>query len=415
MATGKQVVGALHKHLGEGGTFVWKWYGSGSGWAWCNATVCWAFNEVGAKNLFYGGKKVSYCPTSIKWCEQNLAQIPLELAQAGDILYFDWDKNAVPNHIGFARGKCTHGTANTIEGNAGSPAKVRERQIEAKYIQAVFRPHYPANKPSSYKLKVDGDVYQQTTYALQHALLLKEDGILGRDTVKAIQKLVGVTADGAWGTKTTKALQKYLKVTVDGDFGIKSQKALQEWCNKINFPSKEVDSNGSVTKGQQIVKVAKELAWAYGTSSTKTKYSTGYARANYKEALSVAYPKREWSTPAKKGASCDVFFGVVCRVSGVDKSMPRGGGFGYDSKKGEQWYHLEHSSKWKRVSVTKNTIKDGDIIIYHKGNHKGHVCIYGEGKIFEAGYANFYPKTTKSVASRLSKTGKKEVRVYRAK
>lgn len=235
MVTGKDVINQLKKHLGESGSFIWKWYGGGSGWAWCNATVCWAFAQAGAANLYYGGKKVSYCPTSIKWCQANYAQIPMELADAGDVIYFDWEPNGVPNHIGFIRERGTHSVAYTIEGNAGSPSRVRSLTRPAKYIQAVFRVPYPmASKPTSNALAIDGIFSQKMVYCLQLALGINANGILDKRTVKAIQKFVGVTQDGHWGLKTSKAVQKMIGVKQDGDFGENSVRAFQRVINKLN-------------------------------------------------------------------------------------------------------------------------------------------------------------------------------------
>lgn len=361
MVTGRDVINQLKKHLGESGSFIWKWYGGGSGWAWCNATVCWAFAQAGAANLYYGGKKVSYCPTSIKWCQINYAQIPLELADAGDVIYFDWEPNGVPNHIGFIRERGTHSVAYTIEGNAGSPSRVRSLARPAKYIQAVFRVPYPmASKPTSYKLTVDGIFNQKTIYCFQHMLKVKEDGILGRSTVKAIQKLAGTTQDGHWGKKTSTALQKILGVKQDGDFGPNSVKALQTMINRVIGGSTPTPTEKKVYSGTfpslipPTARMGVECAYAKNTSSKTFKYQGGKPKGAYKIALNKAYPDRStWGKQTRAGASCDVFVGTCLRASGVDKKFPRG---------------LSEQIPWlKKNYKTTSNAKNGDILL--RSNH----------------------------------------------
>ena len=88
-------------HLGQGGA-VFNRYCNSSG-AWCCAFVTYIFHEGDDSSLFYGGKKVVYCPTAIKWASANLAMIPAYLALPMDIVFFDWNHNGLPDHIGFIR------------------------------------------------------------------------------------------------------------------------------------------------------------------------------------------------------------------------------------------------------------------------------------------------------------------------
>ena len=123
--------------------------------------------------------------------------------------------------------------------------------------------------------------------------------------------------------------------------------------------------------------------------------------------MDKAYPNRnKWGKAPRLGASCDVFVGTCVRCAGVDKDFPRG--------LKEQITHLAKSTKFKEVSVTTSTVHDGDIIIYTKTSGGGHICIAYGGKIKEASYQKSYPKTTNTLKSRLSKSGKKWLKVYRA-
>ena len=192
------------KYLGQGGARFSKYCGLPSGAAWCDAFVTYIFNEAGNASLFCGGKKQTYCPTTIKLLQKELAQIPLYLALPSDVILFDWDRNGVPNHIGFVRSRVSTSSINTIEGNTSN--KVMYKTRPDKYVCGIFRPHFKG----SYKigtLTVDGEMGYSTIANLQKVLGgLTVDGVLGKTTVKRIQAYFGASPqDGAWGAKTSKA------------------------------------------------------------------------------------------------------------------------------------------------------------------------------------------------------------------
>lgn len=158
------------------------------------------------------------------------------------------------------------------------------------------------------------------------------------------------------------------------------------------------------TNAQKLAEKANEFA--YSTNTSKAAYPSGSPTAAYKAGLNKAYPNRSsWGKAPKAGASCDVFVGTCVRCAGIDPKFPRGLSFSY----------LPKSDKFKQVSVTKDTIQNGDIILYERKDGGGHICIYYNGKIKEASHNSFYPKTTDKVSARLSKSGKKWVKVFRAK
>lgn len=227
---GYELYNIAKKHIGQGGSKA-RAYCNMTGGAWCNAYVCYIANEGGVKSLFFDGAKETYCPHSIKWCQSHLAQIPLYLAMPMDIIYFDWNNNRVPDHIGFVRNRIDTSVIYTHEGNT-SGGIVDEKKRKAGYVLGIYRPHFKGSYDISKPLTVDGAFDYSSIAMLQKALGLKVDGILGKDTVKALQKKAGVTPDGAWGKNTSKAVQKMVGTTADGQFGINSVKALQKWINK---------------------------------------------------------------------------------------------------------------------------------------------------------------------------------------
>lgn len=240
-------LGIAKKYLGQGGSRFRKYCGLPSGSAWCDAFVTTIFAEAGNANLFCGGTKQTYCPTTIKWCRQNLAEVPPYLALPSDIGFCDWELNGIPNHIVFVRERKDCEAIYTIEGNT-SGGIVAEKVRNTKYVCGIYRPHFKTSFDTSKPLVIDGYFGYNSIAMLQKALGVGVDGILGQGTVKALQKKCGATADGLWGRATSKAVQKWLGVTVDGYFGPNSVKTLQKWINSKVTPQpstlidKEIDA-----------------------------------------------------------------------------------------------------------------------------------------------------------------------------
>lgn len=223
----------------------------------CCYFVSMIFRKADNAMLFYNGVTVTYCPNAIKWCKANLAQIPIYLAMPGDVIYFDWNGNNVPDHIGFVDHRISDQAIRTLEGNTTSRYVVAYQTRPEKYVLGVFRPHFTAKFDVTKELEIDGAFEYNSIACLQKALGCKVDGILGKDTVRKLQAKVGVTRDGSWGKATSKAVQKALcgfsGKDVDGEFGEKSVKALQRWINKQLFKTTKTPTKKPVTKPQSSV------------------------------------------------------------------------------------------------------------------------------------------------------------------
>lgn len=179
---------------------------------------------------------------------------------------------------------------------------------------------------------------------------------------------------------------------------------------------KAVATEKKQTNGQKLA----EKAWkfAYHSNTTKANYKktkdkktgktipAGKPKPAYTKALDKYFGKvRKWSMPARKGASCDVFDATCIRAAGLGNA-PRG--------MGRSW--MDASDNFKRVkNPTPNNVKDGDIISIVWNNGLPHWAIVYKGKVLEASYGGWYPKVTNTLKSRLSKSGKQSVVVYRAK
>lgn len=424
--TGQEMYNIIKKNIGMGGSKPRAYCGMKSG-AWCNAYVCYAFNQAGQRKLYYGGKKVTYCPTSIKWCEANLAQIPPYLAMPCDVIYFDWQPNGRPDHIGFVKAKRTTDSVFTHEGNT-SGGKVAEKTRPAKYIEGIFRPHFTATGLKKEKLAVDGDFGYKSIYNLQVALGMKKpDGILGKGTVKAWQKKVGASADGAWGRKTSLKAQKFLKVKQDGAFGKDSVKALQKWINGVNFPAQ---------KKTTPVKTTPKKTNTTSSSSTASK-GVAWARSIAKGGK---YTYKKWNDKDKKTKLCPIchpelkgkYKGWNC-IGFVSAALHHGMGFkniecsckgigtsgfftkvtlaSWQKRNGKNWTMITNGGKKGGADIPASKLKAGDVVVCYdaKGNFHHVVLFTGNGKYIDC------TNTSKNhIAERAYSTITKKYHVTRA-
>ena len=427
--TNTQTYNYAKSFLGKGGSIFRKYCGLPSGAAWCNAFVTYIFHKTDNAKLYCNGKKQTYCPTSMKLCAKDMAQIPLYLAMPMDVIYFDWDRNGVPNHIGFVRSKKSTSDIYTIEGNTSN--KVMNKTRPAKYVCAIFRPHFQASG-SKKKLTVDGEFGYNSIYNLQCALGMKPTGILTKETVKFLQKRAGASQDGAWGAATSKKVQKMVGAKQDGAFGPASVKALQTWINKINFPPKTTPTtkkpstttntttttkktstaaNKATTKQtntQKIIAKAKELAWAYGTAKKKYEYKTGAPKAVCKKAMK----KYGWASNKAEMSDCGNFISTVVRESGVSKTFKALHGVKTPFPKTETGFTTVLSGK----KIPDGFLKAGDIIRYKKTNGKQHAMMYyGDGKVCEASHKNFFGVIRKDTKRYNTQSKAKTIQVLRAK
>lgn len=334
------------KHLGEGGSKFRRFCGLPAGAAWCNAYVDYVANEGDDESLYFNGHKMTYCPTSMSWCRKNLAQIPIYLAMEMDIIYFDWEPNGIPNHIGFVRARKSDAEVYTIEGNTSGGIVAQKTRVE-KYVCGVFRPHFKGSWKDA-ALEIDGYFGYNSIAMLRKALGMKPSSLLSRAVILELQKQVGVAQDGSWGIRTSKAIQKNLcgfkGKDIDGAFGVKSVKALQKWINKQNGysnPKKKTEPKkdkpkAEPTQGDKIAESAKSYIG-------KVKYVKG-------------------GKSLKTGCDCTGFVQAIHKLHGIT---------------------LKVSEPWgKSVGKSVSKAKPGDVIYYNVNGRLHHMGIYvGDNKV----------------------------------
>lgn len=207
------------------------YYGE-SGVPYCAMFVSWVFDQAGAK---CAGLPGAYCPTMLSAASSRV--VAVRSAQPGDIVYFDWGGDRVPDHVGIVE-QNNGSYITTIEGNTSSGASgsqgnggvVARRTRSWNVVRAIVRPSYGssssanAGNSSSGKIAVDGYWGKDTTLKAQEVAGTPRDGIVSSQDIGWKSRLPGCTASWEFvsnpqGSLLIIEIQKVCGVTPDGIFG----------------------------------------------------------------------------------------------------------------------------------------------------------------------------------------------------
>ena len=127
-----------------------KWYGLNNQ-PWCAMYVSWVYDQAGLiKSVAASGKKgFASCDAGLKWFAKHGKLVPVGQAQAGDLVFFQFDEDAQPDHVGIVEENkpkrkiliCLEG--NTSSDNKGSQSNgggVYRKKRPYSLVMAVARP-----------------------------------------------------------------------------------------------------------------------------------------------------------------------------------------------------------------------------------------------------------------------------------
>lgn len=132
---------ALTQLGNEGGEPYWSWYGFDSRVEWCACYVSWCADQCG---YIESGiiPKFSGCVDGVSWFQsQGLWQGRDYEPQPGDIIFFDWDGDGSPDHVGLVE-KCENGVVYTVEGNSGDACRQNQYTVGSSSIYGYGTPAY---------------------------------------------------------------------------------------------------------------------------------------------------------------------------------------------------------------------------------------------------------------------------------
>ncbi|MDY4507641.1 MAG: lysozyme family protein [Candidatus Faecousia sp.] len=123
-----------------GGEPYWSWYGFTEHVEWCACFVSWCANKCGYLDTII--PKFAGCSTGVhwfkarnQWAERTITPEP------GMIIFFDWDRDGVPDHTGIVE-KSENSYVYTIEGNTSDSCHRRQYTVGNSQIFGYGIPAY---------------------------------------------------------------------------------------------------------------------------------------------------------------------------------------------------------------------------------------------------------------------------------
>jgi len=114
-----------------------KWFGANNQ-PWCAMFVSWCFYQAGelAKVTAQNGKGFASCDIGLKWFIKKNKLIPVGKAQPGDIVFFQFDQDAQPDHVGIVKyNNTTLKYLNVIEGNTSDSKRGSQSNGDGVYLR----------------------------------------------------------------------------------------------------------------------------------------------------------------------------------------------------------------------------------------------------------------------------------------
>jgi len=138
-----------YTETGNNDTMYGKWYGLNNQ-PWCAMFVSWCYAQAEQVEKIAASTKKGFasCDAGLKWFVKKNKLVPTGQAQSGDIVFFQFDTDAEPDHVGIViknDGKkylwCIEG--NTAGDNKGSQSNgdgVYLKKRAYSLVMAVARP-----------------------------------------------------------------------------------------------------------------------------------------------------------------------------------------------------------------------------------------------------------------------------------
>ena len=126
------------------------WYGV-NGQPWCAIFVSWCYDKAGLVDKVAAETKKGFasCDAGLKWFAKKGKIVPVGEAREGDIVFFQFDNDAQPDHVGIVEKNMKRLKAlKTIEGNTSPNNKgsqsngggVYQKKRSYAMVMAVVRP-----------------------------------------------------------------------------------------------------------------------------------------------------------------------------------------------------------------------------------------------------------------------------------
>jgi hypothetical protein len=117
-------------------TIFGAWYGMNHQ-PWCAMFVSKCFADAGHADLVAASTKKGFasCDAGLKWFTKKGQVVPVGKAQAGDIVFFQFDDDAQPDHVGIVKGNDGKGVLYVYEGNTSGDSKGSQSNGDGVFLK----------------------------------------------------------------------------------------------------------------------------------------------------------------------------------------------------------------------------------------------------------------------------------------
>ena len=127
-----------------------KWYGLNEQ-PWCAMFVSWVYAQIGESKKIAASSRKGFasCSAGLSWFAKRNKLVPVGEAQEGDIVFFQFDTDAEPDHVGLVMKNhkkrkilvCVEGnTSPDKKGSQSNGGGVYEKKRSYATVMAVARP-----------------------------------------------------------------------------------------------------------------------------------------------------------------------------------------------------------------------------------------------------------------------------------
>ena len=125
-----------YRETGNNDTIYGKWFGLNNQ-PWCAMFVSWCYDQAGLVSKVAAQTKKGFasCDAGLKWFTKKNKIVPVGQAQAGDLVFFQFDKDAQADHVGICASNDGKGFLMVYEGNTSADTKGSQSNGDGVFLK----------------------------------------------------------------------------------------------------------------------------------------------------------------------------------------------------------------------------------------------------------------------------------------
>ena len=125
-----------YRETGNNDTIFGKWYGLNNN-PWCAMFVSWCYDQAGSVSKVAAQTKKGFasCDAGLKWFTKKNKIVPVGQAQPGDLVFFQFDKDAQADHVGICASNDGKGFLMVYEGNTSADSKGSQSNGDGVFLK----------------------------------------------------------------------------------------------------------------------------------------------------------------------------------------------------------------------------------------------------------------------------------------